>query len=73
MGLGQVLGLRVSGGKDGYAGNAGIDVLGERGASKGIAEPKLELALHEFWHVNGITGDSSPVEGEPWEDEVRIR
>ena len=33
--------------------------IGTRGASKGIAEPELELALLELWCVNGI-------EGEPW-------
>ena len=45
-GWSRVLGLRVSGGKDRYA---GMDVLGsEQDASKGIAEPELELALHEF-------------------------
>ncbi len=33
--------------------------IGTRGASKGIAEPELELALLELWCVNDV-------EGEPW-------
>jgi hypothetical protein len=48
----------VSGGEVGYAGIDGLGMtgaslgIGTRGASKGIAEPELELAL--LWWVNGV-------------------
>lgn len=49
----------VSGGEEGYEGMEGLGMtgaslgIGARGASKGIAEPELELALVELWCVNG--------------------